>query len=117
MTAAFYYSRNLSKVRKILEGFHDGGVLVRRAQEAVKAPNLATQLVEIEEQYSALVDTIQKMEDSRCTIREAYQKMTSLEFGVDGFQIERYIQECQGMTSTALSKWDEVIFCHICTAC
>ena len=43
-TAAFYYSRNLPEVRKILEGFHDG-VLVRRAQEAVKAPNLATQLV------------------------------------------------------------------------
>ena len=84
LTAAFYYSRNLSEVRKILEGFHDGGVLVRRAQEAVKAPNLASQLVEIEEQYSALVDTIQKMEDSRCTIREAYQKMTSLDFGVDG---------------------------------
>ena len=65
---------------------------MRRAQEAVKAPNLATQLVEIEEQYSALVDAIQKMEDSHCTIREAYQKMTSLDFGVDGCQIGRYIQ-------------------------
>ena len=71
LTAAFYYSKNLPEVRKILKGFHDGGVLVRRAQEAVKALNLATQVVEIEEQYSALVDTIQKMEDSRCTIREA----------------------------------------------
>ena len=68
LTAAFYYSRNLPEVRNILQGFHDGGVLVRCAQEAVKAPNLATQLVEIEEQYSALVDAIQKMEDSRCTI-------------------------------------------------
>ena len=66
---------------------------MRRAQEAAKAPNLATQLVEIDEQYSALVDAIQKMEDSRCTIREAYQKMTSLDFGVDGCQIGRYIQE------------------------
>ena len=93
LTAAFYYSRNLSEVRNIQEGFHDGGVLVKRAQEAVKAPNLATQLVEIEEQYSALVDAIQKMEDSRCTIRETYQKMTSFDFGVDGCQIGRYIQE------------------------
>ena len=66
---------------------------MRRPQEAVKAPNLATQLVEIEEQYSALLDTIQKMEDSCCTIREAYQKMTSLDFGVDGCKIGRYIQE------------------------
>ena len=40
LTAAFYHSRNLPKVRNILEGFHNGGVLVRRAQEAVKAPNL-----------------------------------------------------------------------------
>ena len=68
LTTAFYYLRNLSEVRKILEGFHDGGVLVRRAQETVKAHNLATQFVEIEEQYNAPVDTIQKMEDSRCTI-------------------------------------------------
>ena len=84
LTAAFYYSRNLPEVRKILEGFHDGGVLVQCAQEAVKAHNLATQLVEIEKQYNALFDTIQKMEDSRCIIREAYQKMTSFDFGVDG---------------------------------
>ena len=41
---------------------------MRRAQETVKAPNLATQLVEIEEQYTALGDAIQKMEDSCCTI-------------------------------------------------
>ena len=93
LTAAFYYTKNLSEVRNFQEGFHDGGVLVRRAQEAVKAPNLATQLVEIEEQYSALVDAIQKMEDSCCTIRETYQKMTSLDFGADGCQIGRYIQE------------------------
>ena len=66
---------------------------MRQAQEVVKAPNLAIQLVEIEEQHSALVDAIQKMEDSRCTIREAYQKMTSLDFGVNGCQIGRYIQE------------------------
>ena len=58
LTGAFYYSRNLSEVRTIQEGFHDGGVIVQRAQEAVKAPNLATQLVEIEEQYSALVGAI-----------------------------------------------------------
>ena len=93
LTAAFYYSRNLPEVRKILKGFHDGGVVVRRAQEAVKAPNLDTQLVEIEEQYIVLVETIQKIQDSRCTIREAYQKMTSLDFGVDGCQIGRYIQK------------------------
>ena len=93
LTAAFYYSRNLPEVRNILQGFHDGGVLVRRAQETVKAPNLATQLVEIEEQYSALLDAIQRMKDSRYTIREAYQKMTSLDFGVDGCQIGRYIHE------------------------
>ena len=43
LTAAFYYTRSLPEVRKIPEGFHDDGVLVRRAQEAVKAPNLATQ--------------------------------------------------------------------------
>ena len=85
--------RNLPGVRNILEGFHDDGVLVQRAQEAVKAPNLATQLIEIEEQYSALVDTIQKMEDSRCTIRETYQKINSLDFVVDGCQIERYIED------------------------
>ena len=66
---------------------------MRRAQETVKAPNLATQLVEIEKQYSALVDAIQKMKNSRCTIREAYQKMTSHDFGVDGYQIGRYIHE------------------------
>ena len=42
LTAAFYYSRNLPEVRKILKGFHDDGVLVRRAHEAVKAPNIAT---------------------------------------------------------------------------
>ena len=66
---------------------------MRQAQEVVKTPNLATQLVEIEEQHSALVDAIQKMEDSRYTIREAYQKMTSLDFGVDGCPIGRYIQE------------------------
>ena len=42
LTAAFYYSRNLPEVRNILQGFHDGGVFVRRAQAAVKAPNLAT---------------------------------------------------------------------------
>ena len=72
LIAAFCYSRNLPEVRKILEGFYDGNVLVRRDQEAVKASRSATQLVEIEEQYSSLVDTIQKMDDSRCTIREAY---------------------------------------------
>ena len=63
---------------------------MRRAQETVKNPNLATQLEEIEEQYSALADTIQKMEDSHCTIREVYQKMTSLDYGVDCCLIGRY---------------------------
>ena len=66
---------------------------MRGAQEAVKVPNLSTQLVEIQEQYSALVDVIQKMEDSPCTVQKAYQKMTSLDFGVDGCRIGRYIQE------------------------
>ena len=74
LTTAFYYSRNLPEVRNILQGFHDGGVLVRRAQEAVKSPNLATQLVEIKEQYSALVDAIQKMEDSRCIFEKLIKK-------------------------------------------
>ena len=93
MTASFYYSGNLPEVRNILEGFHDGGVFVRHAEDAVKAANLATQLVEIEKQYSALVDAIQKIEDNRCTIRKAYQKMGSLDFDVDGCQIGRYIRE------------------------
>ena len=83
LKTAFYYSRNLAEARNILEGFHDGGDVLRRTQEAVKAPNLSIQLVEIEEQFCALVDIIQKIEDSRYTIREAYQEMMSLNFGVD----------------------------------
>ena len=83
MKTAFYHSRNLAEARNFLEGFHDGGDVLRRAQEAVKAPSLSTQLVKIEEPFCALVDIIQKMEDSRYTIREAYQEMMSLNFGVD----------------------------------
>jgi len=67
LKAAFYYSRNLPEIRNILEGFHDCGVLVQRAQEAAKAPNLAYQLEEIEK-YCTLVDIIQKVEGSRYTI-------------------------------------------------
>ena len=66
---------------------------MRQAEETEKAPNLSIQLVEMEKQYSTLVYTVQKMEDSRYTIRGAHQEMTSLDFGDDGCQIGRYIQE------------------------
>ena len=103
LKAAFYYSRNLSEVRNILvQGFHDSRVLVRLAREAAKAPNLSTQLVEIEEQCSALADMIQKIEGSGYITREAYQEMMSLGFGVDVCQIGKYIQERMSR------KWHQV---------
>ena len=93
MKAGFYYSRNLPEIRNILEGFHDGGVLVRHGQKAVKAPSSSTQLVEMKDQYSAMVYVIQKMDDSGYTIRKAYQEMMSFDFNVNGCQIGRYILE------------------------
>ena len=66
---------------------------MRRAQKAVKVLNLSTQLEEIQEQYSALIDIIQMMKNSRYTIQKSYHEMMSFDFRVDSCQIGRYIQE------------------------
>ena len=54
LNAAHYYSKNLPEVKAIEENLTDAGILVQRAEEALKPQNLSAQLLQIEEQYSDL---------------------------------------------------------------
>ncbi|CAK8688417.1 unnamed protein product [Clavelina lepadiformis] len=90
--AAFYYTKNLPEVRRIVEHLGDGGILLQQAKEALKSQTLSAQLLQIEEQYSDLANIVLKMESSRYTMGQAYEDVLSLDLGADSCAIKAYMQ-------------------------
>jgi len=90
LRAAFYYAEHLPAVREIVESWPEDGVLVMRAQEAIRNEQLACDLVRVV-QYRPLIARLEKLEAATYTIEEAYSDICNMRFNDDPCQIRQYI--------------------------
>ena len=97
--AALYYAKNLPEVKAIVESFVGSGILVTQAKVSLQKSGLASQLLNIKDQYECLVKLIEKLESAKYTIKEAVQAIQELDFGEDTCNINQYIKkDCKTMT-------------------
>ena len=93
-----YYAKNLLEVKGI-ESFVGSGILVTQAKASFRKSGLAGQLLKIKDQYKCLVKLIEKMESTKCTIKEAVQTIQELDFGEDTLTSTNTLKkECKTMT-------------------
>ena len=78
LNAALYYSKNLPKVKAIVESFVGSGILVTQAKVSLQKSGLADELLKIIDQYECLVKLIEKMESAKYIIKEACKQSKSL---------------------------------------
>ena len=93
LQAAFYYATNLPSVRDIVDRFEGSGLLVERAEVSINAQSLPQDLLKIKTEYMSLASLVLQMEDTKCTIRAAYNDLTKLGFGDDSCAIAGYIRK------------------------
>ena len=93
MQAAFYYATNLPSVRDIVDRFEGSGLLVERAKVSINAESLPQNLVKINTEYKSLASLVLQKEDTKYTIRAAYNDLTKLCFGDDNCAIAAYIRK------------------------
>ena len=99
LNAALYYSKNLPKVKAIVESFVGSRISVTQANVNLKKSGLAGQLLKLKDQYKCLVKLIEKMESAKYTIKEAVQAMQELDFGKDTCNINHTLKkECKTMS-------------------
>ena len=71
LRAALHYSEKLPAVRIIVNNWTSAGLLVNRAKDAIDVKDLVPDLVKIN-QYRTLAANVKFLEESACTITEAY---------------------------------------------
>ena len=93
MSAASSYAKNLLEVKAILESFEGSGILVTQVKVSLQTTGLATQLLQIKDQYECLVKFTETMETAKYTVKEAVQTIQELDFEEDTESIKRNIQK------------------------
>ena len=93
LNAALYYSENLVKVKAIFDKIEGNGILVKNAKKALESPTLVKSICSISSNYKCLSDKVSQLESSTLGIKEAFKKVTELEFGDDLVGINDYIQK------------------------
>ena len=94
LRGALYYSKNLPKVKEIVENYKGEGIIVANAKESVRDLQLATNLLAIKRDYGDLVDLIDKMQSSSYSISQCWsdlQKLMKDGLGMDECQIKPYL--------------------------
>ena len=92
LRAALYYSENLPAVRTIVNNWTSAGLLVSRAKDAINVKDLVPDLVKIN-QYWTLATNVEFLEESACTITEAYGLLKNMQFDDDPCAIKNYIKK------------------------
>ena len=68
------------------------GLLISRAKEAINVEDLITDLVKID-QYWTLAANVEFLEESACTITEAYRLLKNMQFNDEPCAIKNYIKK------------------------
>ena len=89
LSAALYYSENLSAVRN---NWTSAGLLVSRAKDAINVEGLVWDLVKIN-QYRTLAANVEFLEGSACTITKAYGLLKNMQLDDDPCAIKDYINK------------------------
>ena len=92
LTAALYYSENLPAVRTSVNNWTSAGLLVSRAKDTINVEDLVPDLVKIN-QYRTLAAKVEFLEESACTIIEAYELLKNMQFDDDPCAIKNYIKK------------------------
>ena len=93
LQASFYYATNLPSERDIVDRFEGSGLLVERAKVSINAQSLPQDLMKINTECKSLACLVFQMEDTKYTIRAAYNDLTKLGFGDDSCAIAAYIRK------------------------
>ena len=93
LQAAFYYATIRPYVRDIVDRFEGSGLLVERAKVSINAQSLPQDLMKINKEYKSLASLVLQIEDTKYTIRAAYNDLTKLGFGDDSCAIAAYIRK------------------------
>ena len=92
LRVALYYSENLPAVRTIVNNWTSAGLLISRAKDAINVEDLVPDLVKIN-QYRTLAANVEFLEESACTIAEAYGPLKNMQFDDDPCAIKNYIKK------------------------
>ena len=98
LRAALYYSEYGPAVRTTVNNWTGEGILVSRAKEAINVYGLVPDLVRIN-QYRIVATNVELLEESDCTMTEAYELLKNMLFLDDPSSIQAYIKK-------RLSKFD-----------
>ena len=93
LNAAEYYTKNLVKVREIVNAFEGDDILDSNAKAAVNDPNVAKLLAEIHRDHQVLPKMIQKIENSKYIIKGAHADISALDLKEDCVGISAYIKK------------------------
>jgi len=93
LNAVEYYAKHLVEVRNIVNSFEGNGVLVLRAKAAVNDWKVRESLVKIQRDYQVLPQLIKRMENSKYTIKAAYEDITKIDLKEDCAKIGSYIRK------------------------
>jgi hypothetical protein len=93
LRAALYYADHLPTVKRIVNGFSGDGILVRRAKDAVRDPELPKSLMNIKSSYECLIHLVEKSESKTYNMETAYQDIKSIDFKEDPCNINGYIKK------------------------
>lgn len=91
LRAAFYYAENFPRVKRNVEQFEDDGLIVERAKNSVREPDIPKHLTEIYSNYKEIAELVPKIESQDFTIAQGFEMLSSMNFGKDPCQIQKYI--------------------------
>jgi hypothetical protein len=92
LEAALYYSKNIIVVKSIFSET-TGGLLVKKAQEALNSPSLEENLTVIVEQYECLAKVLKQEVGEDLSIEKADVLLKELDFGEDVCRIKPYFSK------------------------
>ena len=92
LRAALYCNENLQAVRTIVNNWTSAGLLVSKAKDAIIVKVLVPDLFKIN-QYRTLSANVEFVEESTCTIAEAYGVQKNMQFDNNPCAIKDYIKK------------------------
>lgn len=93
LKAAIYYATHLPSIKGIVNSIDNEGILVKRAKEALRNEFLISDLMEIVENYSNLINILDKFEESYYNIETGYCTLLNMNFGRDPIELKLYIDK------------------------
>lgn len=104
ISAAMYYAKKLPEVKNIFANIESNGVLIANVKKSLESANLVKNLATILDQYSCLTTLSNEMEGSSFTIKEAIDKIESIDLKDDFCGISDYIKKRLELNGISLIK-------------